>query len=151
MSRTILHQVRFLGYGDFVGLRRIRDASTIAVWTYQQSTGEISRDGSAAGRGYSGFGAGKNNAALQYESNIGPVPRGKYKIGAPEDLEGGPHGPFVLPLTPDPANEMFGRSGFLIHSDSISHPGMASRGCIILAGAIREQIVASGDGDLEVV
>lgn len=123
----------------------------IAVWTYQQSTGEISRDGGAAvGAGYSGFGAGKNNPALEYEPNIGPIPRGLYKIGAPEDLDGGPQGAFVLPLAPDPANQMFGRSGFLIHGDSILHPGMASRGCIILEDAIRHEIAASGDGDLSV-
>jgi hypothetical protein len=46
---------------------------------------------------------------------------------------------------------MFGRSGFLIHGDSIIRPGTASRGCIILAREIREQIAASGDADLEVV
>lgn len=121
------------------------------MWTYQQTTGQISHGGIAPlGTGYSGFGAGKNNPALEYEPNIGPVPRGLYKIGAPEDLEGGPHGPFILPLTPDPANQMFGRFGFLIHGDSISHSGLASRGCIILDGAIREQIAASGDGDLQV-
>lgn len=121
------------------------------MWTYQQSTGEISLDGGAPqGRGYSGFGAGKNNPALEDEADIGPIPRGRYKIGEPEDLDGGLHGPFVLPLIPDPANEMFGRSGFLIHGDSISHPGMASRGCIILERAIREQIAASGDGDLQI-
>lgn len=126
-------------------------AFRIAVWTYRQTTGEIGRDGAAPiGSGYSGFGAGKNNPALEYEPNIGPIPKGMYRIGAPQDLEGGPHGPFVLPLAPDAANEMHGRFGFLIHGDSISHPGMASRGCIILAGSIREQIAASGDGDLEV-
>jgi hypothetical protein len=122
------------------------------VWTYRQSTGEISHDqGQSLGVGYSGFGAGKNNPLLEYESNIGPIPRGLYKIGAPEDLDGGPHGPYVLPLAPNAANQMFGRFGFLMHSDSISHPGMASRGCIIAAFAIREQIAASGDHDLEVV
>jgi len=101
--------------------------------------------------GYSGFGAGKNNPALEYEPNIGPIPRGLYQIGAPEDPDGGPHGPFVLPLTPDPANQMFGRSGFLIHGDSVLHPGTASRGCIILDDAIREQIAASGDDQLQVI
>lgn len=122
------------------------------MWTYQQTTGAISRDGGATlGTGYSGFGAGKNNPALEYEQNIGPVPRGRYGIGAPEDPDGGPHGPFILPLDPDPSNQMFGRSGFLIHGDSIIRPGTASRGCIILAREIREQIAASGDADLEVV
>jgi Protein of unknown function (DUF2778) len=47
-------------------------------------------------------------------------------------------------LTPDPSNDMCGRSGFLIHGDSVSHPGDASDGCIILSRAEREAIVKSG-------
>ena len=58
---------------------------------------------------------------------------------------------FLSPMTPDPANEMFGRSGFLIHGDSLMHPGCASRGCIVLARPSREAIAQSGDQDLEVV
>ncbi|HLW75686.1 MAG TPA: tlde1 domain-containing protein, partial [Bryobacteraceae bacterium] len=99
------------------------------MWTYRQSTGEMSRDGIAAGIGYSGFEAGKNNPAMQEVEETGPIPQGRYTIGEPEDLEGGPHGPFILRLTPDSGNQMFGRSGFLIHGDSIAQPGMASRGC----------------------
>jgi len=120
------------------------------VWTYKQSSGELSRDGVAAGVGYSGYEAGKNNPAMQNVANTGPVPRGRYQIGAPMDLEGGPHGPFVLPLTPDPANQMFGRFGFLIHGDSIATPGFASRGCIIAGLPTREAIAASGDAELTV-
>ena len=63
----------------------------------------------------------------------------------------GPHGPFVLRLTPAPTNEMFGRDGFLIHGDSIEHPGSASHGCIILPRAIREAIAKSDDDTLHVV
>ena len=37
-----------------------------------------------------------------------------------------------MPLIPSPTNEMFGRSEFLIHGDSLEHPGAASEGCIIL-------------------
>jgi len=89
---------------------------------------------------------------MQNEVEHGPIPRGRYTIGAVEfaDVDG-PHGPFVLPLTPAAANEMFGRTGFLIHGDSIEHPGFASRGCIILARPTREAIAQSGDADLEVV
>ena len=51
--------------------------------------------------------------------------------------------PFSLRLTPDPANDMCGRDGFLIHGDSIAHPGTASQGCIILNRLQREHIAAS--------
>lgn len=80
--------------------------------------------------GYSGFDAGKNNPDMQEDIGIGPVCRGLYTFGAPENsLE---HGPLALALIPDPSNEMFGRSGFMCHGDSVLRPGFASRGCIII-------------------
>src|SRR5579864_6316798 len=114
------------------------------MWIYKQSSGELSRDGLGVGGGYAGFEAGKNNPAMQDQENVGPLPQGRYSIGAPQCVHSpGPHGPFILPLTPDPANQMFGRSGFLIHGDSIVSPGLASHGCIIMGRIIREQIAAS--------
>lgn len=105
-----------------------------------------------AGTGYSGFEAGKNNPALQNVANVGPIPQGRYTIGKPECVDSpGPHGPFVMRLTPDAANQMFGRDGFLIHGDSIVKPGTASHGCIIMGRLIRNAIAASGDHDLTVV
>jgi type VI secretion system (T6SS) effector TldE1-like protein len=122
------------------------------MWTYRQSTGELSRDGVPAGTCYSGYEGGKNNPLMQSVGNTGPAPQGRYSIGAPQCVESpGPHGPFILPLTPDPANTMFGRSGFLIHGDSIGRPGFASRGCIIAGRLIREAIAASGDSGLTVI
>ena len=97
------------------------------------------------------MGTGKNNPAMQNVADAGPIPRGNYTIGVPIDLAGGPHGPYVLPLTPNPANQMFGRFGFLIHGDSIAKPGAASLGCVILSRTIREAIAASGDRELTVV
>lgn len=44
---------------------------------------------------------------------------------------------------PDPANDMCGRGGFLIHGDSTADPGTASQGCIILNRSQREQIAAN--------
>lgn len=120
------------------------------MWRYVQATGELLLDGEHAGAGYSGFGAGRNNPSAQTLSNIGPLPEGFYAIGEPTDLNGGAHGPFVLPLTPEPDTQTFGRSGFLIHGDSIGHPGTASHGCIILARVLRERIAASGDAVLYV-
>ena len=44
-----------------------------------------------------------------------------------------------------------GRTHFLIHGDSIAHPGDASEGCIALSHAARQAIAISGDTELEVV
>lgn len=119
------------------------------AWTYEQSTGRILQDGVRVAIGYSGAGECKNDPASQDVHNAGPIPRGHYSIGAPCDTM--THGPYVLRLTPDAANDMCGRAGFLIHGDSVVHPGTASEGCIILGRAIREKIWDSGDHDLEVV
>lgn len=87
--------------------------------------------------------------SMQDQPNVGPIPQGVYLIGEPVDtLE---QGPFVLPLKPDDANEMFGRSGFLIHGDSKSHPGNGSEGCIIMPRFARDRIADSGDRELNVV
>lgn len=116
------------------------------AWQYKQSTGEMSRNGVVAGVGYSGAGEGRNNPALQAVANVGPIPQGSWRIGAPYN---DPHkGPTVLPLAPVGHNAL-GRSGFLIHGDNTTHD--ASTGCIILAPTVRQQIAASGDADLTVV
>jgi hypothetical protein len=114
-------------------------------FVYEQATGRMflveagARD--LIGTGYSGSEAngGKNNPHAQCERDIGPIPRGRYSIGAPF---AGPS-PFSLRLTPDPANDMCGRDGLLIHGDSIADPGTASHGCIILDRTVRERIAAS--------
>jgi len=124
------------------------------MWTYVQRSGELrNADGELVAAGYSGFPPdGKNNPGVEAEPDIGPIPCGYYTIGAPECVDAaGPHGPFVLPLTPDPSNEMFGRSGFLCHGDSIAHAGCASHGCMIFPRAIRDAIAASNDDRLLVV
>lgn len=124
-------------------------------WRYEQKTGRLlylASDEATAERvaiGYSGAGEGKNNPAMQDVHNVGPLPVGKYEIGEPTDTK--THGPYVLHLTPDPANEMFGRGSFLIHGDSVVNPGTASEGCMIFSRTIRERIWASGDRQLEVV
>lgn len=116
------------------------------MWTYAQATGSLyAPDGELVACGYSGSGDGKNNPALQAVHDVGPIPCGDWRIGAPIDLQGGPHGPFVLPLTALHGTETFGRDGFLIHGDRIDAPGTASQGCVILPKPIRQQIAASGD------
>ena len=122
------------------------------MWRYVQSTGRLYQNSTYISVGYSGFGIGRNNPQEQATPNVGPIPCGQYTIAPPVDLHvPGPHGPFVLPLLPNPANEMFGRSGFLIHGDAIHHPGDASHGCIILRRATRDYLWASGDRALLVV
>ena len=119
------------------------------MWRYYQSTGELEHDGEHVASGYAGADAGKNNPQAQTEHNVGPLPRGEYTIGAPSDTK--THGPYVLHLTPDPTNEMFGRAGFLIHGDSMVNPGTASEGCMIFSRTVREQVWESGDHRLQVL
>jgi len=119
------------------------------MWVYEQLTGHVSQDGVSKGTGYSGFEAGKNNPVMQDDKDVGPIPCGLYTVEPPRNTV--EHGPFVLPLTPDPHNTMYNRDGFLCHGDSLRSPGQASRGCIILNRALRDQIWVSGDHQLRVV
>jgi hypothetical protein len=119
------------------------------TWRYSQASGWLSRDGENVAEGYSGAGDGKNNPSMQDVPNVGPIPVGNYTIEKPIDTK--THGPYVLHLTPDDANEMFGRTAFMIHGDSVVHPGTASEGCVIMNRTVREKIWASGDTMLEVV
>jgi hypothetical protein len=126
-------------------------------WKYKQSTGEMFfPGGSLLAVGYSGAEGGKNNPDMQGIHNIGPIPQGKYNISLITDASGiavdyeHKKSP-VMHLTPDAENEMFGRAGFLIHGDSVSEPGTASRGCIILSHSERCQIAGSKDKWLEVI
>jgi len=119
------------------------------TWTYKQSTGELDRDGAAVGAGYSGHGDGLNNPAMQDVHDVGPIPQGGWTIGPPVDPPD--HlGPLALPLTHVSGDE-FGRSAFFIHGDNAQLNHSASDGCIILVRELRQQIVDSGDDDLQVV
>jgi|SRR5579862_1648174 len=120
------------------------------AWTYVQQSGELQHDGKPIATGYSGAGAGKNNAALQNVPNVGPIPQGDWTISGPP-VDTPDHGPCVLKLTPAVGTETFGRSGFLMHGDSKEHPGCASHGCVILPRSVREQVWNSGDRELEVL
>lgn len=118
------------------------------MFEYSQKTGELWRNRAVVANCYSGHQLGKNNPALQHVKDVGPIPCGLYTIEAPVDTV--THGPYVLRLTPDAKNEMFGRAGFLIHGDSVVHPGSASEGCIVTGRSKREQIWESGDRRLMV-
>lgn len=117
------------------------------MWTWLQ-TGEMIGPDDVRHPGYAGKGQHKNNPKSQQFKDLGPLPCGLYDILSPIDTK--THGPYVLWLKPDPANEMFGRSAFGIHGDSVVNPGGASEGCICLPRIVREAIWKSGDHKLEV-
>jgi hypothetical protein len=116
---------------------------------WSQSLGELLLNGELIGDGYSGHGQGVNNPNMQGVPDLGPIPRGNWGIGDPEDSPN--TGPYSIPLYPHPDTQTFGRSEFRIHGDSREHPGQASRGCIILPSPVRERIIASGEKVLTVV
>jgi hypothetical protein len=118
-------------------------------WTYRQSTGELLHNGEVIGFGYSGHGAAKNKPECQDQKGTGPIPCGLYTVeeAAFQDHE---LGPIVMRLTASPRNNMFGRSGFYMHGDSVQHPGDASCGCIVIGYNVRLQVAISFDRALEV-
>ena len=120
-------------------------------WVWKQSTGGLFHRGSPVvtpyATGYSGAGQLQNDPDSQCVSDLGPIPRGWYTIGAATATPA----QVTLPLTPDPSNHMCGRTGFLIHADNVHRPGWASEGCIVIADRQkREGIRDSGDHRLEV-
>jgi len=117
-------------------------------WTYSQTTGILKDpEGNVATRdGYSGGGLGRNNQAMENVSNVGPIPRGSYRIGSSH--HSAHTGPVTMDLSPSAATNTFGRSAFLIHGDNLSHT--ASHGCVILRRDVRERISASTDRTLVV-
>jgi hypothetical protein len=120
------------------------------MWTYKQRTGELTHDTlTLKGRGYSGHGEGVNNPAMQHIPRVGPIPQGRWTVGAPRDSAR--VGPFALPLTPEDGTVTFGRTAFLIHGDNRHRDQSASHGCIILPRVIREAIWDSSDTALEVI
>lgn len=119
-------------------------------WVYHQTTGLLEHDGHAVlPRGYAGKGQWKYRADAQGISGRGPLPRGRYTVGAP--FYHSHTGAYSLRLQPDAHNQMFGRSGFLIHGPNAQHPLDSSDGCIVVTRSIRHQIWHSGDHVLEVV
>jgi hypothetical protein len=121
------------------------------MWTWQQASHTMMDPLGTVldGSGYSGKGAAKNDPDQQCVVDQGPIPRGSYAIGPA--MNHPRLGPVAIPLTPDPNNDMSQRSGFFIHGDSVSDPGNASDGCIILPRTSREAINSSNDKTLGVV
>jgi len=121
------------------------------MYTYHQSTGVFERDGVTLFTGYAGHGAGVNNPSLQQEPNVGPLPQGRYTMSQ-FVAKAKKTGLGTIRLKPDPANQMFGRSGFRIHGDNAELDRSASSGCIIIGRAPdRQAIWNDPDHDVEVV
>ncbi len=125
------------------------------AWRYDQSSGELTRDGKFISKGYSGKGRGKNNPSLQGVPGIGPIPAGQWKLV--EFYNSANVGPAAIVLHAvdaqpgDDTHQPTGRGAFRIHGDSIRAPGTASKGCIILPRSVRDLMWRSGDHDLKVV
>lgn len=128
-------------------------------WIYHQSTGQLEYRSptGAAGQhgadqvatGYSGAPGSVNNSNAEGIANVGPIPRGRWQIGAIEAHH--PHlGPNVMSLTPV-GHSAHGRSAFYVHGDNALGNRSASNGCIILGPDIRHRIGRSHDRVLEVV
>ena len=119
------------------------------MFIYQQATGRLLHNEKLLAVGYSGFREGKNNPGMQGVVRVGPIPVGWYAIG--ETVDSPSKGPVVIRLYPHKTTRIFGRSGFLIHGDSLGNPGEASHGCIIVPRDVRKYITASSDRQLQVV
>ena len=138
-------------------------------WIYKQSDGStyyqnddtgVTTQVSPAGVGYSGYGNGLNDPGSQsvgtgdnVPNNVGPIPQGEYTIGPAGSHTSwkGSNLPYSMRLTPSPDNNMFGRSGFLMHGGYSDGSKTASRGCIILPLDVRRKINQSSDRCLDVV
>jgi hypothetical protein len=122
------------------------------VWTFSQSSGKLYKNGEFFACCYSGIGLGLNNPNMQEVKNVGPLPRGLYRIGPAYNH---PHlGPVTMNLEPINGTNTFGRGDFRIHPDSKANFGkyLASHGCIVgLLRAQREAVNNDPDKELEVV
>jgi hypothetical protein len=144
---------------DVIGTTRLTNPDICApdrgkgppmTWIYRQTTGELVHDAKLVeAHGYSGHGRGKNNAAMQAERDIGPIPQGAYHIGFPHYSER--VGPYAMELIPAEETDTFGRFAFFLHGDSATHPGEASDGCIVMSFVARLRVWKSADRMLTVV
>ncbi len=125
---------------------------------YEQATGELfSSTGVLLGNGYSGKDPHKNDPSAEGIEDVGPIPRGYWKLASLE-LTTPLHGPYVIVLKPYQLTrtrivEELRRDpdSFRIHGDSVVHSGAASGGCMIQLHETRVQIWTGTDHDLEVV
>jgi len=122
---------------------------------YEQSTGSVTCYDDATGRrlfdarGYSGTGEGRDNPEHNGTVNVGPTPRGQWRIGE----VGTSRGPNTIRITHEGGDEEFPetreRGSFLIHGNNDEND--ASQGCLILGPAQRRLIIEHGGGTLRVM
>lgn len=119
------------------------------MWTYFQSSGILLKpDGDMQATGYSGHGVGVDNPTDQNIPDVGPIPQGLYLIG--QEFTHPQCGPISMRLDPMDGTNTFGRSGFLMHGDTISLDHTASHGCIIMDRITRTVVSISSDRVLSV-
>lgn len=122
--------------------------------TFEIVTGKLyDPSGAEVCKGYAGGNEGKNPEAINNPDmcnvpRTGPLPPGLYTMQEP--VEHSKLGPYAIPLSPDPSNQMFNRGGFYMHGDT-TPSGNASEGCIIMPRAIRERTYQSDDKQIRVV
>ena len=127
----------------------VTEAVKDKCWVYSQSSGVLKYgDKEITGKikGYSGKGDGLNNPDKENVAFVGPIPRGKYKIGKVHASKG----PITINLDPI-GHDAKGRTLFRIHGDNKSMNKTASEGCIILPLDIRNKISSSDSKILIVV
>lgn len=108
-------------------------------------------DGSVLATGiWAGHEGHANKPEDEQLHGLGPLPAGLYGIGPLRDS--GTLGPHVMDLNPDPHNQMFGRSLFRIHGDTVNDASHeASDGCIIAPRNVRDAINTLLDRRIKVV
>lgn len=111
------------------------------TWIWKQAAGELWRGEQLVAKGYSGAPAHKNVTASEGIKDIGPIPRGRWRMVS-VFVQHSHLGRYAIRLDPV-GHDALGRSEFLIHADSITKPGCASRGCIILPLETRMALAAN--------
>lgn len=120
------------------------------AWTFQIARGQLlDPDGVQVAIVYAGAGTGVNNPDDEAIPDVGPIPEGIYDIGPAYTHP--TCGPLSMELTPDPGNDMHGRSGFLMHGDNAAANHTASHGCIIVPRLVRMAVDNSDDRVLVVL
>jgi hypothetical protein len=120
------------------------------AWTFEIPTGKwFDPLGNYMSTGYAGHGAGFDNVADESIADVGPIPEGAFQMG--KWFDDPEKGKIVCHLTPLPGTNTYGRSGFMIHGDSIQHPGQASHGCPIADKPSRTRMSLSPDQILNAV
>jgi hypothetical protein len=113
------------------------------MWVYSSGTGRMYKDDNYVWTGYSGHGSGLNNPVYENTPFVGPIPRGSFTFGMPENHP--KLGDWAIPIIPDPGTNTFGRGGFYLHGDNSEHDETASEGCIVRSPKSDRMLFAEGD------